>query len=123
MTLKKMGALVTDATGSEETLTLSVVQAVADEGGQAGSGAGATTQIESAYYGKDAEGNPIAVTVSEDQQSLTLKTLQGVNELTVNLVSASGAGATAQLVQGETVLSEAELEGHDCTCVLMIEGS
>lgn len=131
MALVKTGGLATDATGAEETLTLSVVQAVAEGDGQnavgpnqaSEDGAGPTVQIASAFYGKNKAGVPLPAEVSADRQSLTLRTLHGVNELTVNFVTTNGGSATAQLVQGEAVLMETTLGGHTGDGALMIEGT
>jgi hypothetical protein len=118
MTLKMNGACATDATGQSETLVLSVVQATTED-----RDAGATAEIETAFYGTDEAGNPEPVTVSADRRTLTLTTLHGVNPLTVNYVAADGTTGTAQLAQNGTVLAEAELNGHTGTSVLLIEGT
>ncbi len=116
MALEKNGPWLTDTTGASEVLTLSVVHAVADDGG-------AGVQIASAFYGEDAAGQPLAATVSEDRQSVTLTTRHGVNALTVHFVAASNAAATAQLSQDGSVLLETTLDGHTGDGVLMIEGT
>ncbi len=121
MALVKNGALATDTTGESETLTLSVVQAVASSEDDSAN-TDSTTQIASAFYGADASGNPIAADVSADGQSLKLKSLHGVNSLEVNFVSASASAATVQLTQNGTVLLEAEMDGHTGSGTLMIEG-
>ena len=116
MALVKNGPLATDTAGTEETLTLSVVQAVADEDG------GTSAQIASAFYGDGSADAPTAAAVSGDGQSVTLKTLPGVHPLTVNVVSPGSQSATVQLTQNGTVLAEAALDGHTATATLVIEG-
>lgn len=131
MALKKNGPLATDAAGASEVLTLSVVQAVADDGGgNDGSGngassnpAGATTQIATAFYGTDAAGNPHPAAVSANGQSVTLTTLQGVHALTLHFVAASDGAATVQLSQDGSVLLETTLDGHTGDGTLLIEGT
>lgn len=120
MALVRNGALATDTVGAEETLTLSVVQAVADDG--SGAGTAVTAQIASAFYGADPDGGPIAAAVSSDGQSVTVKTLQGVHSLTVNVVSPDSQSATVQLTQNGTVLTEATLDAHTAAPMLLIEG-
>ena len=123
MTLKRNGAAFQDQTGTNETLVLRVVQAVALDAGADETESGEDeARIVSAFYGTDAAGNPIPVPISADGQSISLKTLPGVNTLTVNIVSPSGAQTTVQLTQNGATLSEAILDEHTASTAVQIEG-
>lgn len=122
MALMKKGVWATDTTGESETLTLSVVQAVASEDGSASGNAAPTVQIESAFYGEDSEHNPLPVPVNPGGQSITLTTLQAVNPLTYSLISPSDEEVTVQLTQDGTVLAETTVLQRNGTGTLLIEG-
>jgi len=106
MALSQTGLYQSDSVGASETIGLQAKAAT----------------ISSAFYGKDAAGNPIAATIAADRKSVTIKVLPGLNPLTVNLITPDPAEPPALLYQGTTPLIFVTLDSNAGVGVIPIIG-
>ena len=106
MALSQTGLYQSDNIGASETIGLQAK----------------TATISSAFYGRDAVGNPSAATISADQKSVTINVLSGLNPLTVNLITSDPAEPPALLFQGTTPLIFVTLESNAGVGVIPIIG-
>jgi hypothetical protein len=73
MTLQPGSFAASDATGSNETITLQPVSPATST----------SASIASAFYGNDASCHPKPATVAADQKSLTITVASGINSLVI----------------------------------------
>jgi type IV secretion system protein VirB5 len=113
MTLQPGSFAASDATGSNETITLQPVSPATSTG----------ASIASAFYGNDASGHPKPATVAADQKSLTITVASGINSLVITLVSPNPDDETVQLCQGSTVLATPTVRNHSGVSTIFIKGT
>jgi hypothetical protein len=113
MTLQPGSFAASDATGSNETITLQPVSPATSTG----------ASIASAFYGNDASGHPKPSTVAADQKSLTITVTSGINSLVITLVSPNPDDETVELCQGSTVLATPTVRNHSGVSTIFIKGT
>lgn len=106
MALTQSGLFQSDTAGDSETVGLQAK----------------TATISSAFYGRDALGNPKAAAIADDNKSVTIKVLAGFNPLTINLIAPDPAEPPAVLFQGPTPLIFVTLDSHVGVGVIPIVG-
>jgi len=84
MSLQQTAWTLADTTGSLETISID----------------GTTTTIAGVTYGVDGSGAPLAVQVSADGKSFQIKVINGINQLSVTLISTSPNSDPVHLQQG-----------------------
>lgn len=113
MTLQPGSFASSDATGSNETITLQPVSPATST----------SASIASAFYGNDISGHPQLATVAADQKSLTITVASGINSLVITLVSPTPNDETVQLCQGSTVLATPTVRNHSGVSTIFIKGT
>ena len=112
MPLQPKSVFSSDTVGSTESIALQPVPPAR------------STQITiaSAFYGTDASGAPVPVTVSAKGNVVTLTMLPGFNALTVTLVSPDPALQAVNLVQAGTVLATPIVKNHSGFSTMFLQG-
>jgi hypothetical protein len=101
--LKPVSIFKSDATGSNETITL-------------GPASSAATIASAVYSGQ-------LVTVAGDGKSLSFTVLQGVHPLVITLLSPSPNDEIVQLSQGGTDLASPVISQHSGVSTILIQGT
>lgn len=79
--------------------------------------------IASAFYGKDESGHPKQAAVAQDQKSVNITVVSGINSLVITLVSPNPADETVQLCQGSTLLAAPTVSNHSGVSTILIKGT
>jgi hypothetical protein len=111
MTLQLGSLFNSDATGSQETITLEP------------SDPKTTTQATfgPVFYGTDSQGSPQQIPTNDT--SLTITVLKGINPLAITLVSPEKEDETVLLKQGNTLLLDPTIRNHSTVCTIVIKGT
>lgn len=113
MTLQPGSFFESDATGSNETISLQPVSPATST----------NATIASAFYAADDSGSPTPASIAADRKSLSFTVAKGINPLVITLVSPNPNNETVQLVQGSTLLEHVVLSKHSAVTTLFIRGT
>ena len=102
-----------DATGTNETITLGPASPATDT----------KATIASAFYGADSQGTPQAASVAANGKSVSFTVLQGIKSLVMTLVSPNPKDETVRLSQGKTDISFPVISRHSAVITIFINGT